>query len=69
MTCKPCAHAALKPSESGQYDLMCVGCCARFIICVRVGGKKVQEFLFAKIARFEGAPTREEILKFIREHK
>ena len=63
MTCKLCSDEI-----SPVYDLHCVGCCARLVVSARPW-KSHQEAMLAVISRFEGAPSREDVINEIKRGK
>lgn len=61
-----CAHC--KSDKSPVYDLTCIGCCARLVVSARPW-KDRQEAMLAVISRFEGAPSREDVINEIKRGK
>lgn len=56
MTCEACK------AKDGRYNFSCFGCCVRLVNSTKPLREKASGML-AVIARFNGAPSREEILK------
>jgi hypothetical protein len=65
MTCKTCEIATDK-KLSGLFDLRCLECCARLVISAHPDKRQAGAML-AAIARFKGAPGREQILECVRQ--
>lgn len=66
MTCPDCEKAA-NTKHHGGYRMQCVRCCARLVASARPS-RQHQEAMFAAIARFPGAPTRQEVLDCLRQN-
>ena len=64
MTCEHCQTALTQP-HSGSCDFACVGCCARLVVSARPS-RNLQDGMFAAIAWAPKAPTREEILEYMK---
>jgi len=62
MTCPHCAM------QAGRVDMACLGCCARLVKNARPSRER-QEGMFAVIAKYEAAPTKQAIIEYIRESK
>ncbi len=61
MTCPECELAATR-KHHGVYRMHCAQCCARLVASARPS-RQHQEAMLAAIARFRGAPTRQEVLE------
>ena len=64
MTCDACTLSK-EQRWHGVYDTTCTACCARLVISARPV-KKLQEAMLAAIAMQNGAPTRAQILEYIK---
>lgn len=67
MTCSHCEKSRTT-KFCGLYNLVCLDCCARLVVSARNVGRAQQEGMLAVIARAKGAPKREEVLNYMREH-
>ena len=64
MTCDACTLSK-EQRWHGVYQLQCTACCARLVISARPN-KRFQEAMLAAIAMQTGAPTRAQILEYIK---
>ena len=64
-SCPHCQQASNQAHAGGRYAFSCIGCCARLVASARPL-RAMQEAHLAAIARFDRAPSREQILAHIR---
>lgn len=63
--CPACESSRQQP-HSGQYRMQCLACCTRLVLSAHPSKPQAASML-AAIARFPGAPGREQILESVRQ--
>lgn len=63
--CPACESSKQRP-HSGVYRMQCLACCTRLVLSAHPS-KPQAAALLAAIARFPGAPGREQILECVRQ--
>ncbi len=63
--CPACESSRQRPL-SGQYRMQCLACCTRLVLSAHPSKPQAAAML-AAIARFPGAPGREQILESVRQ--
>lgn len=66
MQCPSCEYFKQQPL-SGRYHMACLACCTRLVLSARPDKRQAAAML-AAIARFEGSPSRQQVLASVASH-